>query len=651
MSKLTKVLGTVALEPKGDYDANEYYEKLNTVSYNGSTFMATKASHNVLPTNSEYWQFIGGGISSGDIVDNLKSTSSTKVLSANQGREIDLSKQSVYNTLDEMKIDTDLADGVTVKTLGEKTLNDGGGAYYKINSEADVSNPHIELNNGLYANLINNFEENYYNEISCNMLRYNDETDYYITIIPKYDNNNEQINIYVGDGEGEITPIEYAQKEHTTLTINGYLNMGSSRPMAVIQNGEILREQYSDYQEIPNGYCYLGFKSDRSVASYKANETTAQNMINDGVTNALLVYYKIIDNSNIVDMSTIELDSSAANIPTDKNPRQCIGVKQDGTIIILSCDGRTYIDKGMTSLETAQILLNLGCVNAWNLDGGGSTSTIIKGSKINKNIDENGTKDRNIRFTFNVKKETKDLSTANLYSKIGLEKQRLINQLIPATNDKVSKHTSYIYGEDLNNLNKNIIIGLGNRDVNAPSGLAASGYFLNVPHSADEHRENYCMQLYFNRDNGGIYERRKVNGSFKTWKRTNATGLYSNNSGFTSTLSNSYEKVVLENIETTNDYDFASIQNGIVVINSNQFFKASGTIQLLPSSSGTKSIKLSLGTKVSVYTFDAIANQRIVVPFETFARNNSTETTSVKIEYSGSVGDVLSETKLLIEAK
>lgn len=93
MSSLsTKVLGTVAMEPKGEYSVEAYYEKLNTVLYNDSTYMAIKPSHNILPTDTEYWQLIGGGVTKEYVaeqtVDNLDSTSTTKPLSANQGKNL-----------------------------------------------------------------------------------------------------------------------------------------------------------------------------------------------------------------------------------------------------------------------------------------------------------------------------------------------------------------------------------------------------------------------------------------------------------------------------------------------------------------------------------------------------------------------------------
>lgn len=85
--QMAVVLGTVAMEPKGEYDSSTYYEKLNVVSYNNSTYMATKPSQGIAPTNSDFWQFISSsGLSESDVVDNLESTSTNKPLSAKQGK-------------------------------------------------------------------------------------------------------------------------------------------------------------------------------------------------------------------------------------------------------------------------------------------------------------------------------------------------------------------------------------------------------------------------------------------------------------------------------------------------------------------------------------------------------------------------------------
>lgn len=66
-----------------------------------------------------------------------------------------------------------------------------------------------------------------------------------------------------------------------------------------------------------------------------------------------------------------------AVVTTDKtvNPRTCIGIKENGDIILYVVDGRqSGHSKGMNAVDIANYLLSLGCVSAVNLDGGGSTT-------------------------------------------------------------------------------------------------------------------------------------------------------------------------------------------------------------------------------------------------------------------------------------
>ena len=58
-----------------------------------------------------------------------------------------------------------------------------------------------------------------------------------------------------------------------------------------------------------------------------------------------------------------------------KNPRTCIGIKADNTVVIYMVDGRQApLSIGMDYEELAQTMIDLGCVYALNLDGGGSST-------------------------------------------------------------------------------------------------------------------------------------------------------------------------------------------------------------------------------------------------------------------------------------
>lgn len=59
---------------------------------------------------------------------------------------------------------------------------------------------------------------------------------------------------------------------------------------------------------------------------------------------------------------------------TSRHPRTAVGKTADNRLILLTVDGRTEMAEGMTCNELAQVMAQLHCTNALNLDGGGSTT-------------------------------------------------------------------------------------------------------------------------------------------------------------------------------------------------------------------------------------------------------------------------------------
>ena len=73
-----------------------------------------------------------------------------------------------------------------------------------------------------------------------------------------------------------------------------------------------------------------------------------------------------------------------------RHPRTALGRTHDGDLIFVAIDGRQKMSVGATLAEEAEILKNMGCTDALNLDGGGSTCLNVFGLDMNRPSDKTG---------------------------------------------------------------------------------------------------------------------------------------------------------------------------------------------------------------------------------------------------------------------
>lgn len=75
----------------------------------------------------------------------------------------------------------------------------------------------------------------------------------------------------------------------------------------------------------------------------------------------------------------------------DKHPRSAMGYTKDGKLIFLVIEGRfPGKAEGATLTQTAQLLKDIGCTEALNLDGGGSSCLLINGKETITPSDKTG---------------------------------------------------------------------------------------------------------------------------------------------------------------------------------------------------------------------------------------------------------------------
>jgi exopolysaccharide biosynthesis protein len=75
---------------------------------------------------------------------------------------------------------------------------------------------------------------------------------------------------------------------------------------------------------------------------------------------------------------------------TTRHPRTAVGRTAEGDILFVTVDGRQKMSAGASLTELAEIMLRLGCRDAINLDGGGSSCVNIHGLNMNRPSDKTG---------------------------------------------------------------------------------------------------------------------------------------------------------------------------------------------------------------------------------------------------------------------
>lgn len=74
-----------------------------------------------------------------------------------------------------------------------------------------------------------------------------------------------------------------------------------------------------------------------------------------------------------------------------RHPRTAAGLRADGALVLVTVDGRQPLTSvGMTIAELEALMIELGSVEAINLDGGGSTTMVIRGKVVNSPSDASG---------------------------------------------------------------------------------------------------------------------------------------------------------------------------------------------------------------------------------------------------------------------
>lgn len=186
---------------------------------------------------------------------------------------------------------------------------------------------------------------------------------------------------FVRSKSSSLSALELADVEDWCVIINASLGpINSSQPYdgIVIENGIAINNSPASYSAHV-GAMPLTIDSNGDL-SYATADADAAELISNGVVSAICGFFPIIVDYDAVDSSVYSWCSHY----NQNAQRQIIGQFGNGDYAILTCEGRNYDHSdGWTIAEAIAICQKIGLKFAYNLDGGGSTETVIGKKQIN----------------------------------------------------------------------------------------------------------------------------------------------------------------------------------------------------------------------------------------------------------------------------
>lgn len=169
------------------------------------------------------------------------------------------------------------------------------------------------------------------------------------------------------------TTSQIASDNNAIFAVNGdYYGFRSTG--YVLRNGYLYRASYSTSTEGEDLVIY----SDGSMDIVKETDKTAQELIDAGAVQIFSFGPGLVENGEVSVQENQEVERAQVT-----NPRTAVGMIEPLHYKFVVSDGRTSESHGLSLLQLAQVMQDLGCTVAYNLDGGGSSTMWFNGKVLN----------------------------------------------------------------------------------------------------------------------------------------------------------------------------------------------------------------------------------------------------------------------------
>lgn len=166
------------------------------------------------------------------------------------------------------------------------------------------------------------------------------------------------------------TTSDMAANNNAVLAINGDY-YGARQSGYVIRNGKLYRDTSGNRDA-------LVIQKNGEFKFVSESETSASDLLQEGALQVFSFGPVLLNNGEVSVGENDEVGMAMAS-----NPRTAIGYLGNNHYVFVVSDGRTSESAGLSLYELASFMKDLGVKDAYNLDGGGSSTMVFKGEIIN----------------------------------------------------------------------------------------------------------------------------------------------------------------------------------------------------------------------------------------------------------------------------